>query len=140
MRGNGAADLYESAALPDHDVDVPPPQNSEIPDLMSGGDAEHCGGKLVCKSGEYTCLASCMCIPNSWRCDGDEDCIGEEDEVECGEDLEEDPDDECNSEDGNVRCALTGKCIRKQWVCDGEDDCGDYSDETHCGKYIHISY
>jgi hypothetical protein len=75
-----------------------------------------------------------MCIPNSWRCDGDEDCFGEEDEVECGEYLEQDPDEECNSYDGNVRCSRTGKCIREQWLCDGEDDCGDYSDETHCGK------
>lgn len=126
-----------SAALPDHDIDagVPPPQHSLMPDAIAIGEAEHCGGKLVCKSGEYTCLASCMCIPNYMRCDGEVDCMGE-DEVECGEYLEEDPDEECNSHDGNVRCSRTGKCIREQWLCDGEDDCGDYSDETHCGKYI----
>ncbi|KDR24262.1 Low-density lipoprotein receptor-related protein 4, partial [Zootermopsis nevadensis] len=87
---------------------------------------------FVCKVGEFSCLGSCTCILASWRCDGDADCVAGEDEAECGEDLEGQPDGECNVNDGNVRCPRNGKCIRDDWLCDGEDDCGDFSDETHC--------
>ena len=122
MGGQGSPGLYDSGAVPDHDVAAPQrPANSDV----------HCGG--MCKAGEFACLGSCSCIPISWRCDGDPDCEAEEDEVECGED--EDPDEDCNAYDGNVRCPRTGKCIREDWLCDGDDDCGDFTDETHCGKY-----
>ncbi|KAJ9594393.1 hypothetical protein L9F63_014183, partial [Diploptera punctata] len=121
--GQISSGLYDSGAIPDHDVHDPQrPANSDV----------HCGG--MCKTGEFACLGSCSCIPAAWRCDGDADCVAEEDEVECGEDLDEDPDEDCNAFDGNVRCPRTGKCIREDWFCDGEDDCGDFSDETHCGS------
>lgn len=83
---------------------------------------------------EFLCDISCTCIPQSWRCDGDADCVAEEDELECV-----DTEAECLEDMGNVRCPRTRKCIRKDWLCDGEDDCGDFSDETHCGKYQHFS-
>jgi hypothetical protein len=136
MRGNGASKF--SKVVPDDDVGegVPPPLHSGAPDSMPNGDEEeYCDGKLVCKIGEYTCLGSCTCIPAAWRCDGDADCAAEEDEVECGDNLQEEPDEDCNTDDGKVRCPRTGKCIRSVWQCDGEDDCGDFSDETDCGKH-----
>lgn len=123
----GAPVLYDSGAVPDHDGLPPPP-------------AQHPGAPCEgeCSAGEFACLGSCSCIPASWRCDGDADCVAEEDEVECGEELDEDADEECNIYDGNVRCPRTGRCIREEFLCDGEDDCGDFSDETHCGKCAHV--
>lgn len=91
-----------------------------------------CGG--LCRGMEFLCDISCTCIPQSWRCDGDADCVAEEDELECV-----DTEAECLEDMGNVRCPRTRKCIRKDWLCDGEDDCGDFSDETHCGMYQHFS-
>ncbi|XP_021915388.1 low-density lipoprotein receptor-related protein 4 isoform X2 [Zootermopsis nevadensis] len=135
-RVGGASDAYGSKSVLDDDIGegVPPPVHSGVPDSMSeaDGDDDHCGGKFVCKVGEFSCLGSCTCILASWRCDGDADCVAGEDEAECGEDLEGQPDGECNVNDGNVRCPRNGKCIRDDWLCDGEDDCGDFSDETHC--------
>lgn len=139
-RVGGASDAYGSKSVLDDDIGegVPPPVHSGVPDSMSeaDGDDDHCGGKFVCKVGEFSCLGSCTCILASWRCDGDADCVAGEDEAECGEDLEGQPDGECNVNDGNVRCPRNGKCIRDDWLCDGEDDCGDFSDETHCSKYL----
>ncbi|XP_054269003.1 low-density lipoprotein receptor-related protein 4 [Macrosteles quadrilineatus] len=85
-----------------------------------------CGG--ACNKNEFLCPMSCTCIPNSWRCDGDPDCVTEEDELDCQ--LTE---AECDEEAGYVRCPRTRKCIRREWLCDSHDDCGDFSDETHCG-------
>jgi hypothetical protein len=132
----GTSHLYDSTAVPDEIMgeNVPPPEFSEALDAMSGGNENHCGGKLMCKLGEYTCLESCTCIPAHLRCDGDADCDGEEDEMECGDDLEGDADEDCNSNNGDIRCSRTGRCIRHEWLCDGKDDCGDFSDETRCGK------
>jgi hypothetical protein len=127
--------LFHSTTVPDDDLgaNLPPREQSGSPDAMSGGNGDHCGGKLLCKVGEYTCLESCTCIPSLWRCDGEVDCAEEEDELECGDDLEGELDD-CNSNYGYVRCPRTGKCITEDLLCDGKDDCGDFSDETHCGK------
>jgi hypothetical protein len=137
-RVGGASDTYDGMGVFDDIIveGVPPPVHSGVPDSMTDvdDDDDHCGGKFVCKVGEFSCLGSCTCILASWRCDGDADCVAGEDEAECGDDLEEDPDKDCNVNDGNVRCPRTGKCIRDDWLCDGEDDCGDFSDETHCGK------
>ena len=126
--------LHDSTAVPYDDLEGNiPPEQSGAPYIMTGSRGDHCGGKLLCKVGEYTCLESCACIPAFWRCDGEPDCEGAEDEVECGDQLMEEA-DECNTNNGDVRCPRTGRCIREDWLCDGKDDCGDFSDETRCGK------
>lgn len=109
-----------------------------------------------CAKGEFMCVISCTCIKNeyrwvftlplaslylhnprmpyiSFRCDGQMDCEGEEDELECGE-HELNYNVKCEEADRKIRCPRSGKCILKDWLCDGDDDCGDFSDETHCGK------
>lgn len=129
----GGPYIHDSTAVPNDDLRGNAPSDKSGAPYMQGGRGDHCGGKLLCKVGEYTCLESCLCIPAFWRCDGDPDCEGEEDEEECGDDLEMDV-DECNSNNGDVRCPRTGRCIREDWLCDGKDDCGDFSDETRCGK------
>jgi len=130
----GGSYLHDSTSVPYDDLggNVPPEQ-SGAPYVMPGSRGDHCGGKLLCKVGEYTCLESCTCIPAFWRCDGEPDCEGAEDEIECGDELEAEV-DECNTNNGDVRCPRTGRCIREDWLCDGKDDCGDFSDETRCGK------
>lgn len=80
---------------------------------------------------EFLCVGSCACIPLAFRCDGDADCTGHQDELECGED-KLDRDQPCLEYENNIRCPRSGKCINKAWLCDGDDDCGDFSDETHC--------
>ncbi|KAI5646183.1 sortilin, neurotensin receptor 3, domain-containing protein [Phthorimaea operculella] len=85
-----------------------------------------------CSSNGFACGndSNAICIPNSWVCDGERDCPGNEDETV----------DKCK----NSTCAPymfrcpTGKCIYKSWVCDGENDCGDVdaSDEKNCSAII----
>ncbi|CAJ0932226.1 unnamed protein product, partial [Mesorhabditis belari] len=72
------------------------------------------------------------CIPNSWKCDGDIDCLKGEDEEKCSDTC---PDDEfkCggDQEKSGGTKAING-CIPKKWRCDGEFDCDDHSDEKDC--------
>lgn len=68
------------------------------------------------------------------RCDGQEDCEDEEDELQCGE-IESERNAKCETTENFIRCPGSGKCILRDWLCDGDDDCGDFSDETHCGEF-----
>lgn len=87
-----------------------------------------------CAPGEFLCVSSCICINEKNRCDGQEDCDNEEDELECGE-IDSHRDAKCEANENFIRCPGSGKCILRSWLCDGDDDCGDFSDETHCGKF-----
>lgn len=109
-------------------------------------------------SWDFTCNNQ-RCIPKSWLCDGDDDCLDNSDEEQnctkptCGTnefqcksgrciplnfrcDQENDCGDHSDEfECGNVTCASTqfscanGRCIPNMWKCDSENDCGDGSDE-----------
>jgi hypothetical protein len=72
------------------------------------------------------------------RCDGQEDCEDEEDELQCGE-IESERNAKCETTENFIRCPGSGKCILRDWLCDGDDDCGDFSDETHCGFAVNCS-
>jgi len=77
---------------------------------------------------QYFSCTSGRCVPNDWRCDGDNDCGDNSDEQSC-------PSKQCSQRE--FRC-LDGNCITGSWRCDGVSDCQDDSDEAGCCKFFII--
>ncbi|XP_061175466.1 very low-density lipoprotein receptor-like isoform X1 [Saccostrea echinata] len=80
---------------------------------------------LVCEDNQFKCMR--RCIPESWRCDGDYDCIDEDDKS----DEENCPSKTCPEDEFTCR---SGHCVPRRWTCDHETDCLDGSDETDICK------
>ncbi|XP_047991300.1 CD320 antigen-like isoform X3 [Leguminivora glycinivorella] len=76
---------------------------------------------LSCPKGQFECGRG-FCIPESWTCDGQEDCPRGEDEKSCS----------LESCDATQFACRNSQCIMKSWLCDGDVDCVDGSDEEHC--------
>ncbi|XP_012284613.1 sortilin-related receptor [Orussus abietinus] len=94
---------------------TPPYANATCPRVAS-----------TCSADQFAC-ANNVCIPQTWKCDEQNDCGDNSDEVNCNR-LSCPPDQfECDS-----------KCIPKHWVCDGDRDCKDGRDETNC-TYINCT-
>ncbi|XP_066250185.1 low-density lipoprotein receptor-related protein 2 [Euwallacea similis] len=73
-------------------------------------------------SWDFTCNNQ-RCIPKSWVCDGDDDCLDNSDEEQnCTKPT-------CNAQEFQCK---SGRCIPLTFKCDAENDCGDFSDETGC--------
>ncbi|XP_041843163.1 suppressor of tumorigenicity 14 protein homolog isoform X2 [Melanotaenia boesemani] len=73
--------------------------------------ANPCPDMFACKTG--------ICIANSLKCDGWNDCGDMSDEKQC----------QCDKD--QFSCS-NGLCKPKLWVCDRNNDCGDGSDEKLC--------
>lgn len=78
----------------------------------------------VCKHNEFQCLSG-TCIPESWLCDGSNDCDEKEDEAKCGN-----VQTHCGVD--YFHCRVDGSCIHISQVCDGSANCPDGSDEANC--------
>ncbi|XP_072447619.1 uncharacterized protein [Chiloscyllium punctatum] len=113
---------------------LPAPQKNEFSPKYtcvcpSGMKLEHgqkCGTDFAaCGIYEIHCgHGSHECIPLSWKCDGEKDCLDGGDEENCG----------------TLTCSAleftcsSGRCVSRSFICNGEDDCGDGSDERSCPK------
>lgn len=118
----------------------------------------------TCAANQFACDNN-VCIPEFWKCDGDNDCGDNSDEqhchrATCSPSNFECDDDKCipkywlcdldrdcrdgrdefnctylNCTDSQFKCA-NGRCISHRWHCDGEDDCRDGSDEKNCSTNV----
>ncbi|XP_047405620.1 prolow-density lipoprotein receptor-related protein 1-like [Sciurus carolinensis] len=116
-------------ACPDHKVQCPGKSQcldaGELCDLhqdcADGSDKAHCP-QSHCPAGQWQCQNK-VCVMDSWRCDGIDQCGDYSDEHICA-----------SCPEGMVGCD-EGRCIPETLMCDGEADCADGTDEpTTCGK------
>ena len=84
-------------------------------------------GKGTCAPEEFPCPSfngtASRCISNSWKCDGQKDCVGGEDEIGCSK-------LECPT--GTFNCTGENVCLTTAWQCDGDVDCSSGDDEANC--------
>ncbi|XP_016064546.1 PREDICTED: low-density lipoprotein receptor-related protein 2-like [Miniopterus natalensis] len=90
-------------------------------DCADGSDKAHCP-RDHCLAGQWQCQNK-VCVMESWKCNGVNDCGDSSDEGVCAP-----------CPEGMVRCDK-GRCVLGSLMCDGEADCADGTDEpTTCGK------
>ncbi|XP_033182552.1 CD226 antigen-like isoform X3 [Anabas testudineus] len=76
----------------------------------------------VCDMADVHHCGDGRCVPKSYLCDGDYDCLDRSDELNCP----------CNKFSEH-RCD-DSQCVPKSYVCDRFSDCVDKSDEFNCSQ------
>lgn len=77
------------------------------------------GDEFQCKGG------SVSCIPSTWKCDNEQDCLDGSDELGCENNI-------CNNQTHFSCGPPKNRCIYNTWICDGDKDCPDGEDEANC--------
>jgi len=90
-----------------------------IQQCQDGSDEGFCRDK--CEANEYKCKDHDICIPEQFKCDGDDHCPLGDDEWGCKS---------CTG--GAKFCESTQKCVPIWNTCNGIFDCEDKSDEMDC--------
>eukprot|EP00057_Strongylocentrotus_purpuratus_P023440 XP_011677914.1 PREDICTED: low-density lipoprotein receptor-related protein 2-like [Strongylocentrotus purpuratus] len=89
----------------------------------------------ICGDNMFECLNG-ECIRSVHVCDGQEECIGGEDEKNCRDsEFIDDITAAPSCPDSSFQCDM-GRCISASFYCDYVPHCQDMSDEEHCGEYI----
>uniref|UniRef100_A0A914QFN6 Uncharacterized protein n=1 Tax=Panagrolaimus davidi TaxID=227884 RepID=A0A914QFN6_9BILA len=84
-----------------------------------------------CQPTEFRCRDGRQCLPQSFQCDGTNDCQDGSDEVGCiGKRSVAKAGDICQPTE--FRCRDGRQCVPQSFQCDGTNDCQDGSDEVGC--------
>uniref|UniRef100_A0A0N4ZC09 Very low-density lipoprotein receptor n=1 Tax=Parastrongyloides trichosuri TaxID=131310 RepID=A0A0N4ZC09_PARTI len=108
---------------------------------------------ISCESDSFHCVSDELCIPRSWQCDGDKDCVDGTDEENCFNHTKTESICDHNTEFhcskstasryGDSPMAILTKlshspraleCIPKNYACDGHIDCENGEDEENCAE------
>uniref|UniRef100_A0A672JY28 MAM and LDL-receptor class A domain-containing protein 1-like n=1 Tax=Sinocyclocheilus grahami TaxID=75366 RepID=A0A672JY28_SINGR len=85
----------------------------------------------TCHKEHFQCLYLFECIPLSWYCDGEEDCLDSSDEEMCASVVPGTMSPQTGCEMGEYRC-MNNSCIPALLLCDTGLDCPDGEDEYGC--------
>ncbi|XP_058249959.1 MAM and LDL-receptor class A domain-containing protein 1 [Hemibagrus wyckioides] len=85
----------------------------------------------TCDSGQFQCVYLLECVPQSWHCDGEVDCVDGSDEEVCGSLVPGTVPPQAGCEDTQYRCAKN-MCIPALLRCDNVLDCPNGEDEYGC--------
>ncbi|XP_050969614.1 MAM and LDL-receptor class A domain-containing protein 1 [Labeo rohita] len=85
----------------------------------------------TCHKEHFQCLLLFECIPVSWQCDGEVDCLDSSDEEMCASVVPGTMPPQTGCETGEYRC-MNNSCIPALLRCDMVFDCPDGEDEYGC--------